>query len=109
MIWVDGEVKPSIVGTGTEDYFSSGWYFNKGALQAPYHGLILKDDSLGRIAAYRLHVMDPIPFKKSIKFTIEHGQGNTEIADYSSTVYWYQLEPHKPFPTHAKGRNEDSP
>jgi hypothetical protein len=102
MIWVDGEVKPSIVGTGTEDYFSSGWYFNKGVFSAPYHGLILKDDSLGRIAAYRLHVMDPIPFKKSINFTIEHGQGNTEIADYSSTVYWYQLEPHKPFPPMPK-------
>jgi hypothetical protein len=97
-IYVDGEKKPSIYGTGTEDYFSSGWYFSQGEYAGSYNGLILKDDSLGRIAAYRFHVPDPIPFKKSIKFTIEHGHGNQDIADYSSTVYWYQLEPHKKFP-----------
>jgi hypothetical protein len=98
-IFVDGEKRPSVYGTGTEDYFSSGWYFNKGEYAGPYNGLILKDDSLGRIAAYRFHVPDPIPFKKSIKFTIEHGHGNMDIADYSSTVYWYQLEPHMKFPS----------
>ncbi|TSA24066.1 MAG: DUF2961 domain-containing protein [Bacteroidetes bacterium] len=94
MIYVDGEKKPSIVGTGTEDYFSSGWYFKTGEFAGPYHGLVLKDDSLGRISAYRLNIVDPIPFKKHIVFTIEHGHGNQEIADYSSTIYWYQLEDH---------------
>jgi hypothetical protein len=98
MVYVDGEKKPSIVGTGTEDYFSGGWYFTSGEFAGPYNGLILKDDSLGRIAAYRLHVLDPIPFKKHILFTIEHGHANTEIADYSSTVYWYQLEDHLHLP-----------
>ena len=98
MIYVDGEKKPSIVGTGTEDYFSSGWYFNRGEFAGPFHGMIMKDDSLGRIAAYRLHIMDPIPFRKHILLTIEHGHGNQEVADYSSTVYWYQLEDHLPLP-----------
>ncbi len=97
MIFVDGESTPSIKGTGTEDYFNSGWYFNKGEFSAPYHGLILKDETLGRIAAYRFHVADAIPFEKSIRVTIEHGDRNTEIADYSSTAYWYQKEPHKAF------------
>jgi len=97
MVYVDGEKEPSIYGTGTEDYFTSGWYFNHGEFAAPYHGLILKDDSLGRIAAYRFHVLDAIPFKQSILFTIEHGHANKEIADYSSTAYWYQKEPHKKF------------
>lgn len=99
MVYVDGETQPSLYGTGTEDYFTSGWYFNKGEFAAPYHGLILKDDSLGRIAAYRFHVQDAIPFKKSIRFTIEHGHANAEAADYSSTAYWYQQEPHKKFET----------
>lgn len=98
MIFVDGEATPSLRGTGTEDYFNSGWYFNQGAFSAPYHGLIIKDDSLGRIAAYRFHVLDAIPFETSIRVTIEHGDRNREIADYSSTAYWYQKEPHKPFP-----------
>jgi len=98
MVYVDGEKFPSIYGTGTEDYFTSGWYFNRGEFSAPYHGLIVKNDSLARIAAYRLHIGDTIPFKKSLRFTIEHGHGNTEVADFSSTAYWYQLEPHKSFP-----------
>jgi hypothetical protein len=97
MVYVDGEKEPSLYGTGTEDYFTSGWYFNHGEFAAPYHGLILKDDSLGRIAAYRFHVLDAIPFKQSVRFTIEHGHANQEIADYSSTAYWYQKEPHRKF------------
>ncbi|HUI11407.1 MAG TPA: glycoside hydrolase family 172 protein [Bacteroidota bacterium] len=102
MIWVDGERTPSIRGTGTEDYFNSGWYFNHGEFAAPYHGLILKDDSLGRIAAYRFHVLDAIPFRKSIRALIEHGDRNTEVADYACTAYWYQVEPHRPFPPMLK-------
>lgn len=98
MIYVDGEKRPSIHGTGTEDYFSAGWHFDQGEFAGPYHGLIYKNDSLGQIAAYRFCILDPIPFKKNIKVTIEHGHGNQDIADYSSTAYWYQMEPHKPFP-----------
>ncbi len=105
MIYVDSEKRPSIVGTGTEDYFSSGWYFNQGEFAGPYNGLILKDDSLGRISAYRLNITDPIPFKKHILFTIEHGHANQVIADYSSTVYWYQLEDHFALPTLPKAGN----
>jgi hypothetical protein len=97
LVYVDGEKKPSITGTGTEDYFNSGWYFNRGEFAAPYHGLILKDDSLHRIAAYRFHIQDAIPFTSSLRFTIEHGNQNVEIADYASTAYWYQKEPHTPF------------
>ena len=97
MIYVDGEGRPSVAGTGTEDYFNSGWYFNRGEFAAPYHGLILKDDSLARIAAYRLQIADAIPFSKSLRVTIEHGMKNEEDADYSSTAYWYQLEPHRRF------------
>lgn len=97
MVYVDGEKFPSVYGTGMEDYFNAGWYFKNGTFNAPYHGLIIKDDSLGRISAYRYHIPDPISFKKSIKFTIEHGHGNKEICDFSSTAYWYQKEPHKKF------------
>ena len=98
MINVDGEKRPSIHGTGTEDFFSGGWYFSHGEFAGPYNGLIYKNDTLGQIAAYRLYILDPIPFKKNIKVSIEHGHGNQDIADYSSTAYWYQMEPHKPFP-----------
>ena len=102
MIWIDGESKPSVYGTGTEDYFTSGWYFKDGEFSASYHGLILKDQENGKISAYRHHIPDPIPFKKSIRFTMEHGHANESVADFSSTVYWYQKEPHKKFPPMKK-------
>jgi hypothetical protein len=96
MVYVDGEVHPSIYGTGTEDYFTSGWYYKNGEYAAPYHGLLMKDESTMRTVAYRHHIPDPIPFREKLHFTIEHGHGNEEVIDMSSTAYWYQVEPHKP-------------
>jgi hypothetical protein len=89
MVYVDGESSPSIEGTGTEDYFCSGWYFDRGVYSAPYHGVIIKDEKRSRVSAYRWHIEDAIPFTKSIRFTIEHGTGNSVTADYSSVAYYY--------------------
>lgn len=98
-ITIDGESTPSIIGTGTEDYFSSGWYFDTGEYSAPYHGVTIKDEETGRISAYRWHIEDPIPFNKSLRFDIEHG-GTNDVpgVEYSSVAYWYQTHPHAPFP-----------
>jgi len=93
---VDGEARGQ--GTGTEDYFNGGWYFDEGTFAGPFHGLVIKDDTLGRIAAYRWHLPDPIPFRRSLRVAIEHGTENTEVADYASVAYWYQTEPHAPLP-----------
>ena len=98
-VFVDGERTPSVLGTGTEDYFSSGWYFDTGPYSAAYHGAPIKDTLSGRISAYRWHVEDPIPFKRRLAFTIEHGGTNdTPGTDYSSVAFWYQTHPHAPFP-----------
>jgi hypothetical protein len=98
-VFVDGEKEPSVIGTGTEDYFSSGWYFNSGPYSAPYHGITIKDDDRSRISAYRWHIEDVIPFTKSLRFDIEHGGTNdTPGADYTSVAFWYQTHPHAPFP-----------
>lgn len=98
MVYVDGESQPSIIGTGTEDYFSSGWYYDRGLYSAPYHGINIKDTGAGRISTYRWHIEDVIPFKKSLRVTIEHGHNNESEGDYSSIAYWYQNEPHATFP-----------
>jgi hypothetical protein len=96
---VDSEPSPSIVGTGTEDYFSSGWYFDTGPYSSPYHGLTIKDSLTGRVSAYRWHIEDAIPFARQIRFTIEHGGTNDmPETDYSSVAFWYQTHPHRPFP-----------
>lgn len=99
-ISIDGEKVPSIIGTGTEDYFSSGWYYDTGEYSAPYHGVTLKDEKTGRINTYRWHIEDPIPFDKNLRFVIEHGGTNDAPGVvYSSVAYWYQTHPHSPFPT----------
>src|SRR5437764_3027326 len=98
MIFIDGEPKPSIIGTGTEDYFSSGWYFDRGVYSAPFHGVTIKDERQSRISAYRWHIEDAMPYRKSIKATIEHGTNNEVEADYSSVAYYYESGPAGPRP-----------
>ena len=98
-VFVDGEATPSIIGTGTEDYFNSGWYYDTGIFSAPYHGVTVKDTVLGRINTYRWHVEDPIPFRTGLRFEIEHGGSNdAPNVDYTSVAYWYQTHPRPPFP-----------
>lgn len=100
MIFIDGEQwPPSLHGTGTEDYFNTA-YCPADKYDAPYHGMTLPGGPnwSGKSSYYRFHIEDAIHFRKSIKVTIEHGHANHRADDISSTAYWYQLEPHKPFP-----------
>jgi len=103
MIFIDGEAwPPSFHGTGTEDYFNTA-YCPREEFSAPYHGLILYSGTekwpfKGKNSVYRYHIEDPIHFEQSICVTIEHGHANNLSNDYSSTAYWYQLEPHGGFP-----------
>jgi len=98
-VFVDGASTPDVIGTGTEDYFSSGWYFDTGPYSSLYHGLTIKDSLTGRISAYRWHIQDPIPFTRQLRFDIEHGGTNDAPGtDYSSVAFWYQTHPHAPFP-----------
>ncbi len=98
MIFIDGEEEPSIIGTGTEDYYGMSWCPTQ-EYCAPFHGLPLPGGPnwSGKATWYRYHILDPVHFRKSIRVTIEHGHANHRSDDYSSTAYWYQEEPHKPF------------
>jgi hypothetical protein len=103
MIYIDGEETPSLVGTGTEDYFCAAWGYPSGHYSGLYHGISLANPTengptySGKWTMYRFHIEDPITFTRSIKVTIEHGHGNVQSNDYSSTAYWYQSEPHAAF------------
>ena len=104
-VYIDGEQKQSIQGTGTEDYFLCAWGLKK--FSGPYFGVPYFDQwSIigGHTSAYRWHINDPIVFNKSIKFTIEHfgwmsedenpkgerTSWNERQDDYSSVAFWYQ-------------------
>ncbi len=102
MIYIDGETSPSLIGTGTEDYFCAAWGYPGGFNPMPYHGISYATQSEGlqypgKWTMYRFHIEDPIIFTKSIRVTIEHGHGNVQSNDYSSVAYWYQTEPHAAF------------
>lgn len=115
-IYRDDETKPSVWGTGTEDYFSGAWYYlvQGGRFAAPYHGCIVRDLLRSRIAVYRFDMAAPVSFTKSLRVCINHGFYNELSCDYSSTAFWYQEEPHRTFPElppvrqrkpHPAGRN----
>jgi hypothetical protein len=103
-LYIDGEAKPSIWGTGTEDYFLSAWGLEKAS--TPYFGSPFFDYRTigGHVASYRWHLHDPVVFNTGIKVTIEHmgwmsedenpeykaTSWNEREDDYSSVAFWYQ-------------------
>lgn len=102
-IYVDGSSSPVIYGTGTEDFFNGGWYFNKGPFSLPLHGHPMRKHEWhdkwwvapyitnNFTTAYRFLLEDAIPFRSSVRFGMEHGYNNSQFGDYSSVVYYYKL------------------
>lgn len=113
--WGEGEVKfyidgdqqfPTICGTGTEDYFGGAWAFGD-TFSTAFLGYPLHRKEPGQVpkhSLYRWHVPDPIRFKKNLRVTIQtlgwwpNGKFQPLTDDLASVAYWYQNEPHKPFP-----------
>lgn len=97
MFWVDGEARPSLHGTGTEDYFGTAWCPTQ-AFHAPFSGITLPGESnwKGQASYYRFHLADPVHFHESLRFSIEHGHANRRSDDWSSVAYWYLTEPGLP-------------
>lgn len=104
MIFVDRDGErvwpPDMHGTGSEDYLCHAWGMQRNT--GLYHGMPWveneeKYNDLGKCCVYRYHIVDPIPFQKNIRVSIEHGHANDRCDDWSCTAYWYQSEPHKPY------------
>ncbi|MBI2940082.1 MAG: DUF2961 domain-containing protein [Chloroflexi bacterium] len=124
--WGEGEIKfyldgdgefPTICGTGTEDYFGGAWCFQQpkgeyGLYSTPFLGFsqLIKPDGLfqsqQRFGLYRWHIMDPIRFEEDLRVTIQAlgwrlGFGRRYLPlqdDIASVAFWYQSEPHAPYP-----------
>jgi hypothetical protein len=94
--FVDDDAKPSILGTGTEDFFNGGWYWDSGPLTLPLHGLGLKEEwTTNRTTPWRHYLNDAVPFERSLLAKIEHGSSNeVQDASYSSVAFWYGESPH---------------
>lgn len=127
--YIDGDEEyPTICGTGTEDYFGGSWSFAKQIngktveqnyctpyMGYPYysshdekiHNLYHNDDCMPMRGFYRWHIQDPICFEEDLKVTIQQiGVGYRGLFerqdDVASVAYWYQAEPHNPFPPMLK-------
>jgi len=121
--WGEGEVKfyvdgdtdyPTICGTGTEDYFGGAWCFGGGkdptateTYSTPFLGYPLYRNEPGEVprhGLYRWHMLDPIRFKQDLRVTIQalgwwsNRKFEPLTDDIASVGYWYQAEPHAPFP-----------
>jgi len=102
---IDGEATPSLRGTGTEDYFGDAWGFRM--FCNPHNGVPVWEGYFpgDRVTAYRWHIADPIPFRKSLKVEIEHrgsvfNDFGMQLASFSersdwvsSVAFWYQDPP----------------
>jgi hypothetical protein len=112
--YLDGDEWPTICGTGTEDYFCGSYGFDIGGKYqefcTPYAGMhqVIRPDgtyrSQQRFGLYRWHVMDPIRFHQDFRADIQAlgwrngGRLLPLQDDIASTAFWYQAEPHAPFP-----------
>ena len=104
--YIDGEDEPSLVGTGTEDYFTDGW--NLRTFTNLNAGVTIKEPNGedARMTLYRWHLHEPITFKKSLKVEVERRSflayrdektGKMISYDFkfrpdfwSSVAFWYQ-------------------
>jgi hypothetical protein len=122
--WGEGEIKffmdgddefPTICGTGEEDYFCGSYGYNErkedgkysyDSFTSPYTGFyhVPHEGEQRRIGQYRWHVTDPIRFEEDLRVTIQSLGWQSEGRylhlqdDLAAVAYWYQLEPHNPFP-----------
>ncbi len=125
--WGEGEVKfyidgdteqPTMADNGTEDYFGGSFGFspfntdecwdNEQTFSGPYLGMPLAQlDSRRaprRYSLYRWHMEDSIGFEKDLRVEVQtlslrDKRYRPLSEDIASVAYWYQQEPHTPFPS----------
>ena len=122
LFYVDGEQEPSLLGTGTEDYFNEAW--NMRVHSGLFNGCTVFEPRApdARVTAYRWHIPDPILFQKSLRFEIERrgfvmdSKGEVVSSSgsrpdfWSSVSFWYQdtiAEPWCEFPPYQDRVNPE--
>jgi len=100
-----------LLGTGSEDYPESAYYFNAGPYRGPTSGLTIfapnEKNGISRISFYKLHHRDPIFFGNGFRFEWRNGDvtdpktgekctqmagtliGNPGISNVTTLVYIY--------------------
>ena len=107
VMYVDGQSFPTWHGTGLEDYFNGGWYYQN-VLIRPLHGLVFKAPF--RIVQYRTHLVDSVRFSSSFDMFFERGPQNASQGFMESVAYYYLTKPTPvPFPVAAVNDRKQPP
>jgi hypothetical protein len=104
--YINGETTASIEFQGIEDSFGFSWGFPATESQFPLTGFY---KFLKGAMGYRFFLQDAISFDRSLRVMIGFGVNEDKMfrrefskpgnsLQFSSTVYWYQTEPHAPLP-----------
>ncbi len=104
--FIDGEKTASVEFQGLEDSFGFSWGFPETESMFPFTGYF---QYFKGATAYRFFTQDAISFRKSLRVAIGFGANEDPMfrrefskrgstLQLSSTVYWYQQEPHAPLP-----------
>lgn len=104
-IYVDGETFPGLFGTGTEDYFGYAWSTPE-RFEHAYHAqtATAAKGFRGLWSMNRFHVLDPIPFSRTLRFDLEIWHWSQTSLGVDATVYWYARPGgHDDFPHSSTG------
>ncbi len=86
----DDEKTPGWRGTGLEDYFNGGWYYQN-VMAGPLHGLIFKAPF--RTVQYNFHLPNPVLFKSALEMLVERGPADASRGWMESTAFYYLEQP----------------
>ena len=91
-VFIDDSPHPMIYGTGTEDLFNGGFYFDQGPFRralhgSPYHFVENGEDVT---AAYRLALTDGVTFASRLRAGLEGGSTANVSLRARTVAYYYQ-------------------
>ncbi|MFA5816058.1 MAG: glycoside hydrolase family 172 protein [Bacteroidales bacterium] len=92
-IFIDDYLKPSFIGTGSEDYYNYAWSSEE-LFDYGYCGQPRNDGPANRgfVTNYRWHILDNIPFDKSFDFFMElYSHRAVDHFSYARMVYTYAV------------------
>ncbi|MCJ7582231.1 MAG: DUF2961 domain-containing protein, partial [Candidatus Aminicenantes bacterium] len=90
-VFIDEDRVPSTFGTGSEDYYNYSWS-SPDIFFFPYCGQPRNDGpgNRGFVTNYRWHILDPLPFRQHIRFTMElKSHERTPGLSYARIGYHY--------------------
>jgi hypothetical protein len=94
-LYLDGSFHPASYGTGTEDLFNAGFYFDQGPFGRALHGLQWRGERPGPVAsedassAYRLMITDAVPFAAGLLAGLEPGPEGGLPMRARTVAYFY--------------------